>query len=413
MYVPDLTWRSLSSGTLLARLKRLSWGKSLALLVLLAIPIATSTQQQQINPYLEEIFTDSLNNGHINHVVVNKVTGKIYVGAVNTLYQLTENLTVEKSVRTGPQEDSPNCPAQDPCTCSSANCEMYERRPTDAINKALLIDYTNERLIACFNIFQGHCERRHLRDISTQDEHMFKPMVPMDAKSPAIMLIAPGPRGDVLYVGATRSTVGMTVYRDLIPAVCSRDLGSWELVEKAMSFKTEKVIESQHRDTFRILYNSAFSSDGFTYFLTVQKNSVEIGNIDYGTKIVRVCQKDLKYYSYTEIPLQCYVGDINYNILMASYVTRAGADLARSLGLSHMPPFSEREDVLFAVFARSEPYSSTPVADSALCVFPMRTVQQVFTTTIQACLYRSGKYWADTHGGTLSLCQYGKSWSLV
>ena len=215
---------------------------------------------------------------------------------------------------------------------------------------------------------------------------MFMPMVPMDDKSPAVMMIAPGPDDeDVLYVGATRSTVGMTVYRDLIPAVCSRDLDSWELVKKSIVFKTEKEIEIQHRDTFRILYKSLFSSDGFTYFLTVQKNNVERGNIDFGTKIARVCQKDTKYYSYTEIPLQCYVGDINYNVLMASYVTRAGSDLARSLGLSHIPPFSEKEDVLFAVFARSLPYDSTPVADSALCVFPMREIQQVFTSTIQDC----------------------------
>jgi hypothetical protein len=100
---------------------------------------------------------------------------------------------------------------------------------------------------------------------------------------------------------------------------------------------------------------------------------------------VRVCQRDERYYSYTEIPLECHVGDIHYNILMASYVSRAGADLALALGLAHMPPFSERDDVLFAVFARSRPFAADPLADSALCVFPMRRVQHVFTTTIQAC----------------------------
>ncbi len=230
---------SASGVTLLARLKRLSWGKSLALLVLTLLTLAPAATQT--TPYLEEIFTYSLDNGVINHVVVHEETGKVYVGAVNTIYQLTETLGVEKEIRTGPEEDSPNCPAQDPCTCSSANCEMFERRPTNAINKALLIDYKNERLIACFNIFQGHCERRHLKDIADQDEHLFKPMVPTDADSPAVLLIAPGPRGeDVLYVGATRSTVGMVVYRDLIPAVCSRDLDSWELAEKTISSRTEK-----------------------------------------------------------------------------------------------------------------------------------------------------------------------------
>ena len=96
--------------TLLSRLKKLSWGKSLALLVLLSSVVTSYAAPTQpiLNPYLQEIFTN--NDGNINHVVVHRGTGNLYLGSVNGLHQLTENLTVVKSVSTGPQNDSPNCP---------------------------------------------------------------------------------------------------------------------------------------------------------------------------------------------------------------------------------------------------------------------------------------------------------------
>ena len=390
-----------------------AWGGQtlphLLLLLLLAptpTPASSSVGPGTVNPYLAESFSDAHNNGNINHVAVDKNTGKVYIGAVNRLYQLTELLTVEKTVLTGPKDDSPNCPAEGECICD-AQTQNCDKKPTDSINKAMLIDYENDRLVACTNLFQGHCEKRHLRDINQMDDHLFRPIVPMDGVSPAVLFIAPGPpdpaTSKVLYVGATRSRNGMTVYRDLIPAISSRKLNSWELVAADIGSITKKDIEIQHRDTFRILFKYGFSSDGFSYFLTVQKTSVDTGNIDYRTQMVRVCHNDEKYYSYTEIPIQCHMGDINYNILMAAYVTRSGSDLARSLGLSHIPPFTEKEDVLFAVFSRSQPLSSTPIAESVLCVFPMRQVRQVFTKTIQDCFNGVGNT-GPTHMVTPTPC---------
>ncbi len=76
----------------------------------------------------------------------------MYIGAVNRLYQLSDLLTVERTVSTGPKDDSPNCPADGECVCDAAtNCE---KTPTDSINKAMLIDYENDRIIACTNVFQ-------------------------------------------------------------------------------------------------------------------------------------------------------------------------------------------------------------------------------------------------------------------
>ena len=108
--------------------------------------------------YVTQSYSDTLNNGDINHLVVHSDSGKIYVGAVNSIYQFTENLNLEKTVNTGPIDDTPNCrPMQE--------CEYTPIR-TESVNKAILIDYDNARLITCSNLRQGHCEKRWLSNIS-------------------------------------------------------------------------------------------------------------------------------------------------------------------------------------------------------------------------------------------------------
>jgi len=101
------------------------------------------------------VATFSESNGHhsggghrLQHLVVDKHSALVYVGGVNRLYQLSPELDRQVTVETGPREDSPDCPAVD-CLGSVV------KRPTDNINKALVIDYTDTRLIACGTLHQG------------------------------------------------------------------------------------------------------------------------------------------------------------------------------------------------------------------------------------------------------------------
>jgi len=338
--------------------------------------------------YLRESFNDS--NGRFQNLVMNEKNGKLYVGAVNRLYQLSETLEEEKRVITGPKDDNPNCPPTDDCTCYN-NCEDLVRRPTESINKALVIDYDAKRLIACSNLFQGHCEKRRLNDISKGDDPILdKPMVSNDKNSKVVMFIAPGPidpPGDnVLYVGVTRSSEGLSVYKDLVPALSSRNLNSFELAFSGVGVASKKELEQQQRDVFKVDYVNGFSSGGFSYFLAVQRQSVEVGpQTQYVTRLLRVCQHDEKYYSYTEVPLECTHTGATYNIVRAAYVTKAGSDLAQSLNLSHLPPLTHNDDVLFALFSKSQPQTAEPIADSVLCIYPLKQIRRVFTQTIQDC----------------------------
>ena len=356
----------------------------------LALVVTIICQQfavaKKIN-YLHETFRDQSNNGIINHFTLDANTGKVYIGAVNRLYQLTEHFHLEKTVTTGPRADSSYCPPAptDPCECSNSNCDEYMKRPTPSINKALLIDNVSQKLLVCTNLYQGHCERRDLKDISKKRADIWMPLVPNDATSSVVMFIAPGPKDKmVLYIAATRSTEGnMKVYKDIIPAISSRLLNNFSIAYQDVSTATKKDIETQQKETFRVSYIYGFSSDGFSYFLSVQKDTID--SMNYVTRMIRVCQKDSHYYSYTEIPLECHVNGTNYNILVAAYVSKSGRDLARSLDLADEPPFTDSEHVLFGVFAKSQPNTDKVTNDSALCVYSMREIRRKFTRNIQKC----------------------------
>lgn len=329
-----------------------------ALLVTICLfPVTGATPTSPANniQYIEDTFSDGTNNGNFNHLAVDRHTGRIYIGAVNRLYQLSEKLKQEKMITTGPKEDSPNCPPEgSECMCATNNCEDFIRKPTNSINKALVIDERGGKLITCTNLFQGHCEKRHLQDISQMDDHVFKSIVPNDEISPAVVFIGPGPSKAgssssqsqdrlVLYVAATRSTQGLDLYKDLVPNLSSRDLQSFDLAAKDIARGTKIDLEYRQRLTFRVHYVDGFISGGFSYVVAIQPEKLDTQNSDYVSKIIRVCQNDRKFYSFTEVDLQCHHNGVQYNILRAIDVAHPGANLAVSLGLSHLPPPSDME----------------------------------------------------------------------
>ena len=97
---------------------------------------------------------------NVTHVTLDRATGRLYVGAVNRLYELSPELERPPlgEVATGPYHDNPMCPPPpEPCRCTVISCRGgggTERRPVDGVTKTLLIDYTARQLIHCTNLFQ-------------------------------------------------------------------------------------------------------------------------------------------------------------------------------------------------------------------------------------------------------------------
>ena len=80
--------------------------------------------------------------------VVDPSTGRLYLGAVNNLYELyQENLSVKTRVATGPEDDSSECPSRQPCN--------FKKTQTNAHTKALAVFDKMSKLIECTSLFQG------------------------------------------------------------------------------------------------------------------------------------------------------------------------------------------------------------------------------------------------------------------
>lgn len=129
------------------------WAWRWALVALATIYFSPSHGDDGPTPILEFI-SDTL----INNVVADPRTGRLYVGAVNALYQLDSQLRVESRTETGPKRDNRLCTP--PVT---AACE--EAVDTDNYNKLLLVHGAKDTLVVCGSIFRGICSLRNLSNI--------------------------------------------------------------------------------------------------------------------------------------------------------------------------------------------------------------------------------------------------------
>ncbi|XP_050411553.1 plexin-A4 isoform X3 [Patella vulgata] len=361
-------------------------------LLLLLLWVFTDTVAS--NRYIVKTFEGPIDRGIFNKLVINRETNELFLGTVNYLYKLNPELEILQEVQTGPQKDDPKCSILTNLTCEgNCNCKLMMY-----YTKALVIDYTNQKLIICSTLFHGQCERRHLDNITVKDEVSFIPIVANNATASTVMFIAPGPavekgepQPEVLYVAASYTRTGLPAYRDKVPAYCSRSLTDFNLVYKGLiNFRTSAIeIESQHRDTFIVRYVYGFGSENFSYVLTIQKASVLSSG--FITKIARVCQNDKNYYSYAEVGLSCKDPKTNleYNLVQSAHVGRSGTKLARELGIP------TTEDVLYAVFSKGDPNSVNPTGTSAMCVYSLRGIRKKFTENIQQCFSGIGNTGPD------------------
>lgn len=124
------------------------WARQFALVALATIYLGPSQGKNT------EFLCDTL----INNVVADPRTGRLYVGAVNSLYQLNPDLEVESRTETGPKRDNRQCtpPVTDACE---------EAVDTDNHNKLLLVHGAKDVLVVCGSVFRGICSLRNLSSV--------------------------------------------------------------------------------------------------------------------------------------------------------------------------------------------------------------------------------------------------------
>ncbi|OTF82185.1 plexin A-like protein [Euroglyphus maynei] len=368
-------------------------------------PSSSTQQQQQQQSSLIGLGSSIAGNGmvmnhtyfeetnpeiYFSHMVINETVGFLYIGAVNTIYQLNLQLKLLEKISMGPYADSNDCPISKGCAPD------VQKRLSNYYNKALVIDPMHQWLISCGSLFQGTCTAHSLYNITRIIDQPQEPVVANNATASTVVFIAPGPdpHKQVLYVGATY-TAGS--YRSDLPVVSSRSLFETNLFQLALvgvSTGTRLIINSYSRDRYPITYIYGFHSRGFSYFLTVQKRNT--GQSAFMSKLVRICQNDPDYYSYTEVPLVCrHQGhqQKHFNLAQAAFIGRPSIKLANITGVRY------DDDHLYVVFARSIDDQTMedprPASHSALCVYPLSTIHRQFTKNIQHCFNGNGMQGLD------------------
>ncbi|GFS14051.1 plexin A [Elysia marginata] len=300
---------------------------------------------------------------------------------------LDPDLKLKVEAVTGPQLDHHQCRPLPLIQQDGGSCS-HKYTWTNNYNKIMVIDYVHQYLITCGTLFQGICEKRHLSNISTMEPPNYTTyVVNVNQTSSTLAFIAPGPTDDpsqpdevnVLYVAET--FLKNWLYSS-IPPLCSRKLSDFTLAYKNRDFYEESrlIFDKTHRNIFLVNYVYGFSSAGYSFFLARQPR--EIPAKEYHSVLIRLCQKDKAYRSYTEVPLVCRTKDGTYNQLQAASVGTAGRKLALSLGVS-LP-----SKVIYAVFSSGQVTSSR----SALCVYSLDSVNRVITDAWKACFNGEGDY---------------------
>lgn len=183
---------------------------------------------------------------------------------------------------------------------------------------------------------------------------------------------------DILYVGTTFTNVGD--YRHDVPAISSRRLDDLNYAEFSIQQSIIN-IDVKYRDHFLVDYVYGFNSSEYAYFMLVQKRSHLAEEAGYVTRLARICITDPNYDSYTEITIQCTAGEehADYNILKDAKITLASQKLAHQMGIKRDDP------ILITVFSPSKEISDQPENKSAMCIYSLKDIEDMFIENIHLC----------------------------
>ncbi|XP_070559695.1 plexin-A2-like [Ptychodera flava] len=338
--------------------------------------------EEKIDPGKEEIALQRM---------ITDSTGSLYIGSVNRLYKLSSELEVEQEVVTGPKDDNskPDCIPPD---FNDADCD--ELFPTNNVNKILVLDTRRDWVITCGSVYKGTCQTRNKQTLDIEKEFFARQVASASPSASTVGLIAPGPDSDVLYVARSDVSATRTRWEALTSRVLPvRDANddeafeilSSEILQNTAVIRGDDDYLNNHPD-FNIEYVYGFSSNGFMYYVAVQP----VGDSGpFVTRIVQICQTCPLYQeTYIDLPLVCRSNSgTEYNLAQSAYATQAGTDLSQDLGLNNQ----DDKTIVIVAFAKSDGTSSTPTDESAVCIYPVKTIREKYLEWINDCSNNADK----------------------
>ncbi|KAF1386962.1 hypothetical protein PFLUV_G00100300 [Perca fluviatilis] len=350
-----------------------SW---VSLLLFLFCQSVSQAQEESSNVPILEFTTETA----INNVVQDPQTGRIYLGAVNTIFQLGPSLRLQARAETGPREDARTC------TPPASACQ--DTKPMPNLNKLLLVQPSNGSLIVCGSRYRGICSLLNLTNVEQQlyysdskGERTYVASIEDNVNVVGVMsnYSKDGNAFSVFLVGKGYGSLDST---KLISTRILQDFRDWVVFEsiiEASTVQTTPFVPKYLHD-FRL----AFKDNGFVYFLFSRTlDGTDNKNLTF---VSRLCEDDHHYYSHTELQLNC--GQNNrYNKVQAAYVASPGKELARAMTeLGGYGKVDYWNKVLFMVASPDDDPS-----DSALCMYPLNSINERLVDIISACYSDSGK----------------------
>ncbi|XP_041853030.1 plexin-B2b [Melanotaenia boesemani] len=316
----------------------------------------------------------------INNVVQDSQTGRIYLGAVNTIFQLGPSLNLQARAETGPKEDARTC------TPPVSACHDTKLMPN--INKLLLVHPSKNSLIVCGSRYRGICSLLNLTNVEQQlyysdskGEKTYVASIEDNVNVVGVMSTYTKEEQtlDVFVVGKGYGSLDST---KLISTRILQDYQEWVVFEsiiEASTVQTTPFVPKYLHD-----FRHAFKDDNFVYFLF--SRTLDGSDIKNLTFVSRLCEKDQHYYSHTELQLNCGLNN-RYNKVRAAYVASPGKELARVMTESgNYGKVAHWDKVLFMVASSDEEDNK-----SALCMYPLNTINEKLVDIITACYSDSGK----------------------
>uniref|UniRef100_A0A8C3TZD5 Plexin B2 n=1 Tax=Catharus ustulatus TaxID=91951 RepID=A0A8C3TZD5_CATUS len=288
----------------------------------------------------------------LNHLTVDNDTGILYLGVVNALYQLTENLEVIRSVETGPRKDNKKCtPPIDENQCKEAVL-------TDNYNKLLLLNKADNTTVVCGSLFKGICAIRDLQNISDEkyyvDSSGEKSFVASnDENVSTVGLITSLNNDQVLFVGKGNGP------NDNGIIISTRQLYARDGKDIFEMYTDSAAVKSAYHSSSTQQFVAVFEDNNYVYFIFNQQEKQPVNN---RTLIARLCKDDAHYYSYFEMDLGCKDDDGAYDHCHSAFVTTPGKELA------------ENDKVLLALFSKVNKDDNS--LKSAMCVFSLRQINE-------------------------------------
>uniref|UniRef100_A0A8C3G8I2 Plexin b2b n=1 Tax=Cyclopterus lumpus TaxID=8103 RepID=A0A8C3G8I2_CYCLU len=356
-------------------LKMASWVS--LLLFLFCQPVSQAQEESSTIPILEFNSKTAIDN-----VVQDPQTGLIYLGAVNAIYQLGPSLQWQSQYETGPKEDARTC------TPPSSTCQ--DTKPMPSLNKLLLVNPSNGSLIVCGSRYRGICSLLNLTNVAEQlyysdnkGERTYVASIEDNVNVVGVMstYLRENQTFSVFLVGKGYGSQDST---KLISTRILQDFRDWVVFEsiiEASTVQTTPFVPKYLHD-----FRHAFKEDGFVYFLFSRTlDGTDNKNLTF---VSRLCENDHHYYSHTELQLNCGQNQNNkYNKVQAAYVASPGKELARLMTESGMyGKVVSWSKVLFVVASPDD-----DVNESALCMYPLNSINERLVDLISACYSDSGK----------------------